>query len=205
MPLRNGLILRQRVPDQPPGTDPQEVLHGIRRIICPLQLLFQRRKRVFLKASVNALMPLQSLVANGSHVRFFISEVLNRVPPEILDALLARPLTVLLLRPEVEELVDDLEQPLVLMVDTLHADFELVLPYKFSHHSTSSFAAAAHLRGNIDDPALRAHNIEGRGTATPALYNMWYLLSIPLLIFYLWEHRHLSTPLRPGDADAGGL
>ena len=82
---------------------------------------------------------LQPLVADGLHVELLVREVLEGVAPEELDALLTGPLAVLLLLPEGEELVDDAEQPPVLLVDALHTHVVLIPPLKLGVHSDPSF------------------------------------------------------------------
>ena len=76
------------------------------------------------------------LVADGLHVLLLIHEVLQGVALEVFDALLAGPAALFLLLFPVnhKEFVDDLEKPLVLLVDDLHSDIVLFLPYQLIVH-----------------------------------------------------------------------
>ena len=47
---RDSLILRQGMPDQPPGAHAQKVLHSVRGVARPLQLLLQGREGVLPEA-----------------------------------------------------------------------------------------------------------------------------------------------------------
>ena len=121
---RDGLVLGEGVADEPPGADPQEVLHRVRGVPGLLQLLLQGREGVGPEALVDAPVLLQTLVPDGLHVGLLIGEVLHGVALEKLDALLTGPLAVLLLLLEGEEAVDDLKEPLVLLVDGIDPNVE---------------------------------------------------------------------------------
>ena len=78
---------------------------------------------------------LQPLVADGLHVGLFVFKMGHRMAFEILDSLLACPLAVLFLLAKGKQLIDNLKQPLVLLVDHFHADIIFIPPFKFSFHS----------------------------------------------------------------------
>ena len=138
----DGLVLRQGVADQPPGADAQEMLHRLGGVIGPQQLLLQGGEGVLPEALMYAAVALQPLVADGRHVVLLILKVLDRVALEVFDPLLADPLVVLFLRFEVEQLVDDLEQPSVLPVDGVHPNAEILPPHELTFHVNSSFDMA---------------------------------------------------------------
>ena len=81
------------------------------------QFLFQRWQRAFTKGLVYFPVLFQALIADRFHIFFFISKMLDRVALKELDALLTHPVAVLLFRPHNEQLVDDLEEPLVFFVN----------------------------------------------------------------------------------------
>ncbi len=138
----NGPVLQQGVPHQPAGADAQEVVHSLRGVAGPGQLLLQGREGIFPETLVDAAVPVKALVADGEHVSLLLHKVLDRVALEVLDSLLTRPLALpLVALPGGEEAVDDPKQPLVLLVDDVNADIIFLFPLKFGIHAESSFAA----------------------------------------------------------------
>ena len=116
--------------DEPPGADPQEVVHRLVGIVAALQFLLQDGEGVLPEARVDAGVLLQPVVMDGAHICLLRPEVVYSVGPEELDALLAGPLVVFLLLPQGEQLVDDLEQLLMIPVDGRHANIKILLPNK---------------------------------------------------------------------------
>ena len=92
---RDCPVLHQGVSHQPAGADAQEMVHGLRRIPGPDQLLLQRGERVLPEALMDAAVPVKALVADGEHIGLLIRKVLHCVALEIFDSLLACPLAVL--------------------------------------------------------------------------------------------------------------
>ena len=101
--------------------------------------------------------PLQSLVANGLHVLLLIHEVLQGVALEVFDALLTGPAALLFLLFPVnhKEFVDDFEKPLVLLVDDLHSDIVLFLPYQLIVHMAPPLIQASAFFTEIVPAGLR--------------------------------------------------
>ena len=125
-PAGDGLVLRQRVADEPPRAHAQEMVHRIRVVIRLLQLLLQHGQRILPEFLVDMPVRLQPLVADGGHIGLLVLKMLRGVALEVFHALLARPAAFLL--PVLKKPVDDFEKPLVFLVDGLHADVETVLP-----------------------------------------------------------------------------
>ena len=100
---------------------PQKVFHRFRSVVTPLQFLFQGRKRMLPKSTVKELVLLQILVADGFHISLLVRKMVHRVFFERFDALLACPLAVLFLFLKGEQLVDDLKEPLVLLINHVYS------------------------------------------------------------------------------------
>jgi len=147
LPAPDGLVLRQGVADEPARAHAQKMIHRVGGVVRLLQLPLQHRQGVFPEFLVDVPVGLQPLVADGLHVRLFVLKMLHGVAFEVLHALLAGPLALLLAIGK--QPVDDLEQPLVLLVDGLHTDVKAVLPYQLVLHNKSSLNTVKRILASV--------------------------------------------------------
>ncbi len=79
------------MPDQPAGTNAQEMIDSILRIIILFQFLLQSRKRFFPKIIVQTPVHIESHIMYLGHISFFFRKMLHRMVLKIFDPFFADP------------------------------------------------------------------------------------------------------------------